>query len=451
MRKNNNGFTIVEIVVTVVVISLLVSVAIFGYSRTQMDSRNSQRTSKINILTEALEKYYGKNGEYPSCSAMTQSASLVTTNVLPGLDPNVLVAPNSPPGTTNSITCTALSAGAGVDAFAYVGDGSATCTSGASCLQYTLQYRNESSGAIVAQDSTHKTQIAATTGSTISATPISATQINLSWTASNNAVNYQLQRATDTNFSANLVTSSPSGLTASATGLTGGTTYYFRVAPVGSSGQGTWSNTISATTTISAPSGTPVMTAQVSGATATGDITGLVTCASGTVQYQIRYRSTATVTMGSWSSWSAWGTSTSLPIAASEGFQYGFQAQAQCQGGNIASTTSAQSNIPTAFRPINTPVAPTYVSPASFKSGVNANVVYTSYCPSGTTLINGTFRSKAWTGTNWGPYPFNTVDSWTNGTGSNKNVEYWGKYQCSTTYSTSLVSPESYNVIVVKP
>lgn len=156
MRKNNNGFSIVEILVTIVVIGLLISVAVFGYGRVQMDARNSARASKIKILADALEKYYGKNGEYPSCSAMTQSASLVTTNVLRGLDPDVLKAPGAPSGTTNSITCTALS-GSGPDAFGYIGDGSPACATGSSCVQYTLQYRNENNSTIISQDSIHHT------------------------------------------------------------------------------------------------------------------------------------------------------------------------------------------------------------------------------------------------------------------------------------------------------
>jgi prepilin-type N-terminal cleavage/methylation domain-containing protein len=155
MRKNAYGFTIVELVVTVVVISILASLAIFSYSQIQKDARNSARTSKVQVIAEALEKYYAKNGEYPSCSAMTQSSSQVVTSVLPGLDPNALIAPNSSAGTTNSITCTALSAGSGPDVFAYIGNGGTACSTSTACLHYTLQYRNENTGAIVNTTSRH--------------------------------------------------------------------------------------------------------------------------------------------------------------------------------------------------------------------------------------------------------------------------------------------------------
>lgn len=449
MRKNNNGFTIIEIVVVVIVVSILASMAFFGYNQVQKDARNSARSSKMQILNEALEKYYTKNGEYPSCSAMTQSGSLVSTNVLPGLEADILVAPNSPSGTTNSFSCTALIAGTGTDTFAYVGDGSATCSTGGACLFYTLQYRNEASGAIVSVDSKHKTQIAATTGSTLTATTISDTQINLSWTAVNNAINYQLQRATDANFTANLVTSSPSGTSASATSLAAGTTYYFKVIPVSSAGQGTASNTASATTTISNPAAPPTA-AVISGANVNITLTP-VTCASSTVEYQIQYRKSVNASFPAYTIVSTWSATTAQSVAASQGYKYEVQGQARCKGPNATSSgvTSATASVTVAF---TTPAAPTYLSPASFDSPNSAIVNYQSYCPSGTTLVNATFRSRSWTGTNFGPNPFGFNDSWNNATGSNKNVEYWGKYQCQTVQAgTSAFSPESYNVIVVTP
>ena len=127
--------------------------AFFGYNRLQADARNSARASKIKIIYESLEKYYAKNGEYPGCVAMTQSGALVSTNVLTGIEQNVLVAPKAPSGTTNSITCTALVSGGTTDAFAYVGDGTATCSTGAACTRYTLQYRDEVTGSIISQTS----------------------------------------------------------------------------------------------------------------------------------------------------------------------------------------------------------------------------------------------------------------------------------------------------------
>lgn len=152
MRKNA-AFTIIELIVTITVISILVGMAFFGYNRIQADARNSARASKIKIVYEALESYYAKKGEYPGCVAMTQSGSQVSANTLVGIEQNVLVAPKAPSGTTNSFTCTALVAGSGTDAFAYVGDGTGTCSTGIACTRYTLQYRDELTGSIISQNS----------------------------------------------------------------------------------------------------------------------------------------------------------------------------------------------------------------------------------------------------------------------------------------------------------
>lgn len=453
MAKNKLGFTIVEVTITIVIIGLLVSIGIFSYSKIQAESRDTQRTSRLNTLTEALEKYYGKNGEYPSCSAMTQSANTIASTVLPGLDKTALVAPKAPAGTTNSITCTAIVGASGPDVFAYVGDGSTTCATGAACLKYTLQYREENtSGTIKSLDSRHQTLVTASEIPTLTATSASTTSIALSWTAVSNATSYQLQRATNAAFSTGLNTSSQSGTSVNATGLTNGTTYYFRIAAISSSGQGSWSNTASATATtpVSAPTSTPTTSVAIT-ADAVGTAT-VVTCTTGTAQYQLRQRSTSTSTDGVWSDWNTWSTTRTLTVSpALQGWKYDFQAQARCLSGATASASTPISNTGTNFRPITAPAAPTYLSPSSFQSGVSANVLYASYCPYGTNLYNGYFNSRAWTGTNFGPYAFGTLDYWTNSTGSNKNVEYWGYYQCQTPYSTSPLSTGSYNVITVTP
>ena len=445
--NRKHGFTIIELLVTIVILGVLVSISIFGYNKIQASSRDSQRSARIGAITEALEKYYAKNGEYPSCAAMTQDGTTVTTNVLVGLAKDALLVPY-PGSATNSIICTSLT-GASSDAYAYIGDGSATCSTGTSCLQYTLQYKEEESGAIKSITSRHQAQLATSGTATVTATPAGDTQINVSWTNVSGAVSYQLQRATDSGFTANLTTTPLTTNTSNATGLTPGTTYYFRVAAVSSTSTGDWSPVASANTSISPPAATPGISAAMNGTNAEATATA-VTCGSGTVQYQFRYYGTYTAST-TFGAWGAWGSSTTLSVAASQGYQYGFQVQARCLGPSIGSNATSPSSTATTVRPIAQPAAPTYLSPASFNSPGSAVVNYSGSCPANTSIGNATFRSRAWTGSNWGPNNWGFNDSWTNNTGSNKNVEYWGKYRCQTPYTASIDSPESYNVIVVTP
>jgi len=448
MRKNR-GFTIVEITITIVIIAILAAVAVVGYSKVQINARDNERSSKAGVIAGALERYYDKNGEYPGCTAMTQNGAIVGRDVLSNVAPDVFLVPKAAAGVNNSITCTGLTAG-GADQYAYVGDGSSTCATGASCLQFTLQYKQEATGNIISITSRHQTLIATSGTTTISSQVIGYTQVNLSWTAVPNAQSYKLQRATSSDFATGLVETNVNALLYSSTLLTPGTTYYFRVAPIASSGQGDWSNTTSADTPIDPPPTAPTAAAVMSGTNAVGSVSGS-SCPSGTLQYQLRYRSTATATNGSWSAWNSWATPNTYTVAALQGYQYGFQAQARCFGGTNGSAVSALSNIPTTVRSINAPAAPTYLSPAAFNSNVNAIVNYASYCPSGTSLYNGYFNSKAWTGGTWGPNPFGFNDSWENYDGVDRNVEYRGYYYCKTNWTTSPLSAGSYNVIVVHP
>jgi hypothetical protein len=68
------------------------------------------------------------------------------------------------------------------------------------------------------------------TPGSFAADAVSSTQINLTWTAVTNATSYTLQRATDTNFTANLTTVFTGNATSfNNTGLTASTQYFYRI------------------------------------------------------------------------------------------------------------------------------------------------------------------------------------------------------------------------------
>lgn len=362
--RKSVGFTLVELSIAIVIIAILASIVIIGYSKVQVGVRDSARSSRIALISSALERYYAKNGEYPGCAAMTQGGSQVSV-LLGGLDPGVLVTPTAPVTTSNSITtCADLQPGAGgADVFAYTSnDSTATCTTGAACDTYTLEYRQESTGAIISVQGQHNA-----------------------------------------------------------------------TAPA-----------------VQAPAA-PVVSAAMSGNNAVGTASA-ISCSVGTAQYQLRYASTNTATAGSWTGWTSWSsTQTTLTVPASQGYQYSFQAEAQCVSGTTASPTSPVSNTATTVAPISTPPPPTYLSPSQFSSNVNYPVYYAAPCPDGTSLTNGQYRVQAWTGGQWGPHPFGYLQSWENYGGVDHYVSFWGKYQCSTPYTTSPYSAESYNSIVVHP
>lgn len=463
MIKNNKGFTIVEITITVFIIAILAGITIVAFTKVQTDARDSARSSKINIIAEALEKYYERNGEYPGCAAMTQAGNLVSTNVLKGIDTDVLRAPKSAPSTTNSFTCTSLTAGPGDDVYAYVGNSNATCSTGAACLYYTLQYRQEGTGAIISLESRRKITGVVPAGPvlnapTVPAAPAGYTTINLSWATVPNTANYVLQRATNSGFTTGLVEGTVPGAntTHASTGLTQGITYYYRLAAEGSGGRGAWSNTVSAATLIAPPPAAPTVTLNQTipktSATSVTATASVVTCAAGTTaQYRLQSLAMNTSPVPSFPAWGGtWSTTRTLAVNMSQGYRYDFRAQARCTSGASSAVTGNSSTV-SITRYINTPPAPVYLSPPYFYSNVNAVVNYSYTCPTGTSLNNGHYDTRAWTGAYWYGMEFGFNDSWENYDGVNRNTEYWGYYRCSTPYDTSAESPASYNVIVVRP
>ena len=75
MRESKSGFTIVELLVVMVIIGILTALGVLSYSKIQASTRDYQRSSKITIIAESLEKYYDQNGEYPSCTAMASPSA----------------------------------------------------------------------------------------------------------------------------------------------------------------------------------------------------------------------------------------------------------------------------------------------------------------------------------------------------------------------------------------
>ena len=62
--KKNNGFTIIEVLIVVIVIAILASVAIISYDATQKRARDTERKNDLATLRDSLQLYYSKYGNY---------------------------------------------------------------------------------------------------------------------------------------------------------------------------------------------------------------------------------------------------------------------------------------------------------------------------------------------------------------------------------------------------
>jgi prepilin-type N-terminal cleavage/methylation domain-containing protein len=67
-RKTNQGFTIVELLIVIVVIAILAAISVVAYQGIQVRARDAMRTEAINKIKKALELYKIDHGRYPAAT-----------------------------------------------------------------------------------------------------------------------------------------------------------------------------------------------------------------------------------------------------------------------------------------------------------------------------------------------------------------------------------------------
>ncbi|MFI5271312.1 MAG: prepilin-type N-terminal cleavage/methylation domain-containing protein, partial [Candidatus Saccharimonadales bacterium] len=97
-RKNlsQDGFTVIELVIVIVVLMILIGLIITTYGGIQEKNRNYTRNTNLEAIHKQIEKYFNDStaGHYPSRADMNNSAWLAKN--LPSLDPGLLIDPSSP-------------------------------------------------------------------------------------------------------------------------------------------------------------------------------------------------------------------------------------------------------------------------------------------------------------------------------------------------------------------
>ena len=61
-----SGFTLLEILVTITIIVLILSLGIVSYTQVFITSRDSTRKTDIQVISNALEQYKSNTGNYPT-------------------------------------------------------------------------------------------------------------------------------------------------------------------------------------------------------------------------------------------------------------------------------------------------------------------------------------------------------------------------------------------------
>jgi len=147
LSRKNQGFTIVELLIVIVVIGILVGLVYVTFTGVTQKRRNSERQTDIGALNAHIEAFYAQTDNYPTF-AQLNDASWRGTN-MKGLNPDALVDPKGG-------TITSTPPGANTFHYSYTptqsSGGSATACSSAdvdtndtACDTYTLQANLEGS------------------------------------------------------------------------------------------------------------------------------------------------------------------------------------------------------------------------------------------------------------------------------------------------------------------
>ena len=150
--KDWRGFTLVELLVVVGVIALLATISLVSYAVVQRDANDSTRNGNATAISNALEKYYEINGEYPSVRGIVNNFAENTGTAVAaklGIDASDLDTPNLASIETNALS--SFAASQQNDYITYTAYRTADNTScqtvaASGCDEFLLQYVEESSG-----------------------------------------------------------------------------------------------------------------------------------------------------------------------------------------------------------------------------------------------------------------------------------------------------------------
>jgi prepilin-type N-terminal cleavage/methylation domain-containing protein len=361
--KNARGFTLVEILVVVVIITILATIGTLTYAGFQSQSRDQKRLANANLIADSLERYYEKNGEYPSIADVTNPDPSQVKNLLNISDTSALVMPNAPSTITNSIKSPSEELTPSIityDASVQNTQNNAICVnSGGGCDSFTLSWKNEN-GEEETINSKNKDRMgvlqapqnpimtASISGSTVIG---KVTHANTSIpVCSLGTVQYKILSGTP-DFTPNWTSTSwQASDTKVITSPSPSTEYFFyAIARCSSADGGDIENSYVAKDSFFYTTAT--MTAKWSGTTAVGTITpgsSLPICQSGqTPKYFIQNKIDTVASEGTWQpSVETWNTADSVSIAdnGTNPRKISFRGQVRCDTGTTVGTPYPQSN-----------------------------------------------------------------------------------------------------------
>lgn len=166
------GFTIVELIITITIMGILLTLAVISLASTQTNARDAERKSDVETLALNLENFYNNGdasstsvGKYPSTALVASGETSVRAS-LPDIDMKSVMAPGSTSvastfvaATNNVQTTIGITPIPTTSQYVYQpiqADGT-LCTTGAQeCRKFNIFYRLEGDNTIYMVTSKHQ-------------------------------------------------------------------------------------------------------------------------------------------------------------------------------------------------------------------------------------------------------------------------------------------------------
>ena len=128
LKSKQQGFTIVELLIVIVVIGILAALVITTFTGIQQKARNTERETDVKALQGQIEAYYAVNGKYPTLANLNDGAFRSAN--MKGLDAEAL---KDPKGSAQTLV-----GAAAANSYSYVETPTGCDNTTTDCAGYTL-------------------------------------------------------------------------------------------------------------------------------------------------------------------------------------------------------------------------------------------------------------------------------------------------------------------------